>query len=128
MVYVCPVSPPSYIRYVDSAVCLFFQATDNMYSRAYVEPSETLSDCLFADENEECSDAEVDVEATDICPSSQSFGDLADLLPQQEVCSVFVALCVIHLEVTVIARIACYHSSMVFSLSLVFKWHRFTLL
>ncbi|PNF35440.1 Cysteine-rich protein 2-binding protein [Cryptotermes secundus] len=62
----------------------FLKATDNMYSRAYVEPSETLSDCLFADENEECSDAEVDVEATDICPSSQSFGDLADLLPQQE--------------------------------------------
>jgi hypothetical protein len=70
-----------------------------MYSRAYVEPSETLSDCLFADENDECSDAEVDVEATDICPSSQGFGDLVDLLPQQEVC-------VIHVEVTVIARVA----------------------
>jgi hypothetical protein len=77
-----------------------------MYSRAYVEPSETLSDCLFADENEECSDAEVDVEATDICPLSQGLGDLEDLLPQQEVCFVFVTLCVVHLEVTVTARIA----------------------
>jgi hypothetical protein len=65
-----------------------------MYSRAYVEPSETLSDCLFADEDEECSDAEVDIEGTDICPPSQGFKDLADLLPQ-EVCFVLVALCVI---------------------------------
>ncbi|XP_069672188.1 cysteine-rich protein 2-binding protein [Periplaneta americana] len=62
-----------------------FKASENMYSRAYVEPSETLSDCLFADEDEECSDVDVDIEGVDIsCPPSQGFQDLGDLLPQQE--------------------------------------------
>uniref|UniRef100_A0A1V1G5K8 Putative cysteine-rich protein 7 isoform B n=1 Tax=Reticulitermes speratus TaxID=60591 RepID=A0A1V1G5K8_9NEOP len=62
----------------------FLKASDNMYSRAYVEPSETLSDYLFADEDEECSDVDVDIEGVDICPTSQGFRDLGDLLPQQE--------------------------------------------
>ena len=59
-----------------------------MYSRAYVEPSETLSDCLFADEDEECSDVDVDVEGVDIsCPPSQGFQDLGDLLEDQDTVS-----------------------------------------
>ena len=61
------------------------QASNNMYSRAYVEPSETLSDCLFADEDEECSDVDVDVEGVDICcPPSQGFRDLGELLEGQD--------------------------------------------
>ncbi|KAJ9597863.1 hypothetical protein L9F63_011286 [Diploptera punctata] len=61
------------------------KASNNMYSRAYVEPSETLSDCLFADEDEECSDVDVDVEGVDICcPPSQGFRDLGELLESQD--------------------------------------------
>jgi hypothetical protein len=57
-----------------------------MYSRAYVEPSETLSDCLFADEDEECSDVDVDIEGVNIsCAPSHGFKDLGDLLPEQDV-------------------------------------------
>lgn len=54
-----------------------------------MEPSETLSDCLFADEDEECSDVDVDIEGVDICLTSQGFRDLGDLLPQQEVCCTY---------------------------------------
>lgn len=75
-----------FIGHIDLTASVCSQASDNMYSRAYVEPSETLSDCLFADEDEECSDVDVDIEGVDICPTSQGFRDLGDLLPQQEVC------------------------------------------
>jgi hypothetical protein len=44
-----------------------------------------------------------------------------DLLPQQEVC-------VIHVEVTVIARVAFWHSLVALSLPQLFKWNCFTLL
>jgi hypothetical protein len=51
-----------------------------------VEPSETLSDCLFADEDEECSDIDIDIEGVDIsCAPSQGLKDLGDLLQEQEV-------------------------------------------
>ncbi|XP_067002272.2 cysteine-rich protein 2-binding protein [Anabrus simplex] len=61
------------------------KASENMYSRAYVEPSETLSDCLFADDDEDnCTDMDVDieeVESLDFCyPRTQSFRDIDDFL------------------------------------------------
>ncbi|PSN49328.1 hypothetical protein C0J52_04289 [Blattella germanica] len=70
---------------VDTNYWASFKSSNNMYSRAYVEPSETLSDCLFADEDEECSDVDVEGIGVDICcPPSQGFRDLGDLLQSQD--------------------------------------------
>lgn len=83
---VCCVGRVDSQNVTSAATAISPQASDDMYSRAYVEPSETLSDYLFADEDEECSDVDVDIEGVDIsCAPSEGFKNLGDLLLAQEV-------------------------------------------